>query len=237
MVQNAVKAGYKRIAMVHDTSALGTGAKADMEAAFKELGVQPVTDVSYNAGDVDMLPAAQKLKESKADMCLFFTLAVDGARIVKAMEKIDYLPPKTAIHGYTCLGQPAFRELGGTAANGVLCNTPTKCAYKTGAQPSDRVLNIAKAFEAKFGADATNQVIYATALAHYDCVYILKEAIEKAGSTDADKVKAAIESISKYDGANSDYTFGPNKHDGNDIANLSATVVVKNTKGCFELAQ
>ena len=39
MVRRAVEAGYKRIAMVRDTSALGAGAKADMEECFKELGV------------------------------------------------------------------------------------------------------------------------------------------------------------------------------------------------------
>ncbi|WP_434512534.1 ABC transporter substrate-binding protein [Desulfitobacterium sp. AusDCA] len=236
MVERAVKKGYQKIAMVHDSSALGTGAKADMEAAFKQLGKQPVADCTYNVGDVDMLPAAQKIKDAKCDSALFFTLATDGARIAKALEKIDYLPPKVDLHGYTCLGQPAYKDLAGTAAEGSLCNTPTKCAYKAGEQPPARQLALAKAMEDKFGPNATNEVIFATALAFYDCVGVLKQGIESAKSFESDKVKTAIEAISSYDGANSNYKFAPDKHDGNERSQISVTVVTKSNKGMFQLA-
>lgn len=236
MVDRAIKKGRQRIAMVHDTSALGSGAKADMEAAFKQLGKQPAVDCSYNVGDVDMLSVAQKMKDANCDSALFFTLGVDGARITKALEKIDYLPPKIEIHGYTSVGQPAYRDLAGSAAEGTICNTPTKCAYKAGAELPARQAGLAKAFEAKFGANATNEIIFATAVSHYDCVYIIKEGIEKSKSFEADKIKEAIESISNYDGANSNYKFSPQRHDGNEAANLSVTLVTKNNKGLFQLA-
>ncbi|TGE37661.1 hypothetical protein E4K67_13085 [Desulfosporosinus fructosivorans] len=237
MVDRAIKKGRQKIAMVHDTSALGSGAKADMEAAFKQQGKQAAVDCSYNVGDVDMLAVAQKIKDAQCDSALFFTLGVDGARIAKALEKIDYLPPKVEIHGYTSLGQPAYRDLAGSAAEGTLCNTPTKCAYKAGAELPARQAGLAKAFEAKFGPNATNEIIFATAVSHYDCVYIIKEGVEKSKSFEADKVKAAIEMISNYDGANSDYKFSPDRHDGNQASNLSVTLVTKNNKGLFQLAE
>lgn len=60
MVQRAVKKGRQKIAMVHDTTALGSGALTDMQNAFKQAGKQPAVDCPYTVGDVDMLPVATK---------------------------------------------------------------------------------------------------------------------------------------------------------------------------------
>ncbi|MDQ7094607.1 ABC transporter substrate-binding protein [Desulfosporosinus sp. PR] len=237
MVKRAINKGRQHIAMVHDTTALGSGAKTDMEAAFKQLGKQPAVDCPYNVGDVDMLPVAQKIKGAQCDSALFFTLGVDGAQIAKALEKIDYLPPKIEIHGYTSVGQPAYRDLAGTAAKGTLVNTPTKCTYKENQPLPARQAALVKAFEDKFGAKATDEIIFATAVSFYDCVYIIKEGVEKNKSYEADKIKTAIESISKYDGANSDYQFAPNKHDGNDPSQLSVGLVTQYNKGLFQLVE
>ena len=237
MVKRAVNKGRQKIAMVHDTSALGSGAKADMEAAFKQMGKQPAVDCSYNVGDVDMLPVARKIKDAQCDSALFFTLGVDGAQISKALEKLDYLPPKIELHGYTSVGQPAYRDLAGSAANGTLVNTPTKCTYKENQPLPARQAALVKAFEDKFGDKVTNEIIFATAVSFYDCAYIIKEGVEKNKSYAADQVKAAIESISNYDGANSNYKFGPDKHDGNDPSQLSVGLVTKYTKGLFQLVE
>lgn len=238
MANWAIDSGYKKIAMVHDTSALGMGAKEDMMAVFTEAGVEPVADVTYNVGDVDMLPAAQKIKDAGADAALLFTLAVDGARIVNSLEKVNYLPPNVALHGYTCLGQPAFRELAGKNAEGVLCNTAINCSYLPGEQPNQRVLDVISKMEKTFGENAANEVIVGTMLFHYDIVYILQEAIEKAGgSLNSDDLKTAMEQISSFEGVACNYSFAPDKHNGMDMTQLKSTVVTKNIKGCFELAQ
>ncbi len=234
MVRRAVEAGYKKIAMVHDTSALGVGAKADMEECFKELGVTPVADCSYNSGDVDMLPVAQKIKNSQADCALFFTLAVDGARIMKALTQIDYAPPKLTVHGYTCVGQGAFRELAGSSAEGVLCNSPEYASYPAGGDPPAKTVEIAKKFQEKYGPNILDELIYGTALSYYDCTYLLKTGIENAGSVDSDKIKAGIESIKDFEGAYAKISYAPDKHEGTTWKNIKACYVTKIKYGCFE---
>ncbi len=234
MVRRAVAAGYKKIVMVHDTSALGVGAKADMEECFKELGVTPVADCTYNSGDVDMLQVAQKIKSSQADCALFFTLAVDGARIMKSLVQIDYAPPKLCVHGYTCVGQGAFRELAGSAAEGVICNSPEYASYPAGGQPPEKTMQLAKKFQSKYGQDILNQLIFGTALSYYDCAYLLKKGIENAGSLDSDKIKAGIESIKDFEGAYAKISYAPDKHEGTTWQNIKACYVTKIQYGCFE---
>jgi branched-chain amino acid transport system substrate-binding protein len=237
MVKRAVEKGRKKIAMVHDTTALGSGAKADMENAFKQLGKEPAVDCPYNVGDVDMLPVAQKIKDAQCDSALFFTLGVDGAQIAKALEKIDYLPPKTEVHGYTSVGQPAYRDLAGPAAAGTLVNTPTKCTYKEDGKLSERQTALVSALETKFGPKVTEEIIFATCVSFYDCAFIIKEGVEKNKSYESDQIKAAIESITKYDGASADYHFSPDKHDGNDPSQLSVGLVTNSKKGMFQLVE
>ncbi|AFM41647.1 amino acid/amide ABC transporter substrate-binding protein, HAAT family [Desulfosporosinus acidiphilus SJ4] len=237
MVQRAVKKGRQKIAMVHDTTALGSGALTDMQNAFKQAGKQPAVDCPYTVGDVDMLPVAQKIKDAQCDSALLFALGVDGAHIALALQKLDYLPPKIELHGYTAEGMPAYRDLAKSAAAGSLCNTPTKCTYKENQPIPERLNKIITAYESKFGADATNQIIFATSVSFYDCVYIIKQGVEASKSYNSEKIKGAIESISNYDGANSDYHFSSTKHDGNDPSQLSVGLVTSAKKGLFQIVE
>lgn len=225
MVEYAINKGFKRIAIVHDTSALGAGAKADMEGTLKKHNREPIVDISYNVGDIDMLPAAQKLKEAQPDICLFFTLGVDGARLIKAMEKIDYVPPKTVVYGYTAVGMAAFRDLAGPVAKDVIVNSLKKVTWSDTDPGLPKVLDIAKRVIEKYGEK--NDLIFSTMVSFYDSVQILKAGVEKAKSTNSDQIKVAIESLGTYDGLDADYQYSADNHDGcppSAIAASNATI-------------
>ncbi|MEW6275113.1 MAG: ABC transporter substrate-binding protein [Bacillota bacterium] len=92
MVNYAVNdRGWKRVAIVRDTTALGVGGAADMKYFLSRLGLSPVAEVTYTVGEQDLTAQALALKEAKPDVALFWTLGVDGARLMKALQKIDYL--------------------------------------------------------------------------------------------------------------------------------------------------
>jgi len=238
LAKTAVDSGFQRIAIVHDTSALGTGAEADMIKALKDKGATPIVNVAYNANDVDMLPIAKKLKEANPDICLFYTLGVDGARIVKEMEKIDFLPPKIQILGYSAMCMPVFNQLAGTAAKNVLSINEINTSYPVGGKAPQRTLEIAKKFEEKYGANDFKEVIFMVVLSFYDCTNIYAQAVEKADSLDPDAVKTAIESLETYDGVSCIYSFGANKHDGNSPDTMTVLDINKSDGlGSFEQAQ
>ena len=111
LVKLAVEGNYKKIALVADTSALGVDGIAVMEKTLKEYGVEPAAKVTYKSDDPDMTPIAQKIKEANADVALFWTLGADGAKIVRSLERIDYID-NLQIIGYTGLAMPNFKRTG-----------------------------------------------------------------------------------------------------------------------------
>ena len=82
-------------------------------------------------------------------------------------------------------------------------------------QMTPKTIDFVKAFEARFGKSPTYNA------GTHDAIYLLKEAIEKAGTTDADKVVGVLEKIS-YTGAagviefdkRHDPVWGPGKSTG-----------------------
>jgi len=218
LVANAKQRGYKKIALVADTSALGVDGMAAMVKYSAQYGVKPVAQVTYQSDDADMSPVAQSLKNSGADCALFWTLGADGAKIVKALERIGYID-KLRIYGYTGIGMPNFNELAGPGASRVASlGVKDWAVANSKSQLKGRFLDLYKKIMAKYGAYApgkrdTNPYHVAAA---YDCVMLLKWAIETAGTTDPDAVKAAIETKgSTYQGNfGGSYKFSATDHDG-----------------------
>jgi branched-chain amino acid transport system substrate-binding protein len=218
LVSNAKQHGYKKIALVADTSALGVDGLAAMVKYCDQYGIKPVVQLTYKSDDPDMSPVAEGLMSAGVDCALFWTLGADGAKIVKALERIGYID-KLDIYGYTGISMPNFSELAGPGAN--------KCASlgvkdwavaNSKSQLKGRFLVLYNKIVAKYGAygpgkRSTNP---ATVAAAYDSAMLLKWAIETAGKTDADAVKAAIETQgTKFQGSfGAAYKFSATDHDG-----------------------
>lgn len=221
LVAEAIKKNYKRIAVAHDTSALGMGVQADMKTVLQSKNMEAAIFATYNAGDVDMLSVAQKLKAANPDIILMFTLMADGARILKALEKIDFLPPKVAITGYVATALPIFRELAGTAAKGVWSLAPTNSTYTKTNPGLPKVIALAKKVQATYPGDKGKDLNLFTIFSYYDCAQLIRTAVTKAKSLEIEKLKAALESLDNYRGAQGDYQFSATDHEGLDPDKLS----------------
>jgi branched-chain amino acid transport system substrate-binding protein len=218
LVLNAKQRGYKKVALVADTSALGVDGLAAMVTYCDKYGVAPVAKVTYKSDDPDMSSVAQSLKNSGADCALFWTLGADGARIVKALERVGYIG-SLRIYGYTGIVMTNFNELAG-AGSSHCASLGIKDWSVADAKSAlqGRFLSLYNKIVAAYGPYGvgkrdTNPSTVASA---YDCVMLLKWAIETAGKTDPDAVKAAIESQgAKYQGNfGGAYKFGAADHDG-----------------------
>jgi branched-chain amino acid transport system substrate-binding protein len=218
LVLNAKTRAYKKIALVADTSALGVDGLAAMDTYCAKYGVTPIAKVTYKSDDADMSSVAQSLKNSGADCALFWTLGADGARIVKALERVGYIN-SIRIYGYTGIVMTNFNELAGPGA--------AKCASlgikdwavaDSKSKLQGRFLDLYNKIVATYGVYGTGKrdTNPSTVASAYDCVMLLKWAIETAGKTDPDAVKAAIESQgAKYLGNfGGTYKFSATDHDG-----------------------
>ncbi|MGO8694373.1 MAG: ABC transporter substrate-binding protein [Rectinemataceae bacterium] len=218
LVLNAKRRGYKKIALVADTSALGVDGMTGMVKYCAQYGVTPVAQVTYQSDDPDMSPVAESLKHAGADCALFWTLGADGAKIVKSLERIGYIY-KLHIYGYTGIGMTNFKELAGPGASRCASlGVKDWAVANANSTLKGRFLDLYNKIVAKYGAYGpgkrdTNPYHVAAA---YDCVMLLKWAIVTAGSTDPDAVKVAIETQgSKYQGYfGSSYKFSATDHDG-----------------------
>jgi len=220
LVKEAIENGYKRIAVAHDTSALGMGVQEDMKAVLKSHNMTAAAFATYNANDIDMLPVAQKLKASNPDIILMFTLMADGARILKALEKMDYLPPKVAIQGYAATALPAFRDLAGATAKGVWALAPYNSTYSKKDPGLPEVVALAKKVEAAYPGEKGKDINLFTIFSYYDCAQLIRAGVGKAKSLDADKIKVALESLKNYKGAQANYDFSATDHEGLDPSKL-----------------
>ncbi len=198
----------KKIAVWSDTNEYGKASSEGALKRLKERGITPVVQLTHTTKDKIFTPQLMKLKESGADTVAAAVYYEEMSLILKQAKAMGL---KVNWVSTDVLGTPVFFDLAGDLANGVyvsLLFTPD--------EPSPKVQNFLAKVQAKYKIKADNY----TALG-YDAAYILKDAVERAGSTDKAKVMAAIKS-SHYDGLCGKTEFSPN---GDDIKAFWVTKV------------
>ena len=228
LVKIALSKGYKKIVLVQDTSALGVGGLADMKKYMDQAGAKAVAEISYTSNEADMTPVAQKIKDAGADCALFWTLGADGAKIVKALERVNYLN-NLEILGYTGLSMTNFQALAGPGAS--ICSTlglevwaPLRSQAKFDDLRQSIYDKVLKEYGAFGPGKRDTSPIYISS--GYDSVMLLKAAIEKAKSTDSDKVKAALESGDEFKGYYAKgYVFSKTEHEGLNVKEICQTEI------------
>jgi branched-chain amino acid transport system substrate-binding protein len=221
LVRIVSKQNYKNIALVGDTSALGVDGIAAMKRWCAELGVNPVATITYKADDADMTPVANSLKNAKADCALFWTLGADAAKIVRALERIDYID-NLDIYGYTGIAMTNFPDLAGPGAAKCASLSYLTWSVEPGANrlTGQRYQNLYEKINAAYGPYGVGSGTRSTATANvagsYDAVMMFKWAAEKAGSTDPDAIKKVFETnIAEYEPFFAGgYSYGPDDHEG-----------------------
>lgn len=185
------KLGAKKVAIIHDQNDYGVGGKNAAIEALNKLNLEPLAVESYKGGDVDF--TTQLLKAKSADAVITWGLGPEQSLIAQQMRSLGI---KAQIAGGAALDNfPAYAKPAGDAANGAIFITayfPDTSNAKTKA--------FIDAFKAKY-----NQEPDVFAVNSYDSIYIIAEALKKAGG-DRAKLRDAIAGID-YKGANGDYRF------------------------------
>jgi branched-chain amino acid transport system substrate-binding protein len=185
----------------------------------------------YAAGANDFSPALTKAKDSKAQVISMVWDVPMGAGIFAKQYKAMKIP--ALVVGFVPpLGSPAaVKTLGPGVEYSITVEFPVGASLALKKLPKTGEF-LAK-FKKKFGELPEAPAVNSSA---YDAVYILKAAIEKAGSLDPDKIVAALEKTD-YKGVSGRIKFN-DKHIavfGNEDANKTGVAVVfqwqKDAKG------
>lgn len=176
------------VAVIHEDSTFGTSIGTSTEAALKQAGFDVLGTLSYNSEAADLTPEVTRLKAMEPDILAMSSYYNDGALILRAMEQLDF--NVNAILGVRVgpFTDPAFHQEMGHLSDYVF-NSDVGLDLV-----SDEGLELATKYEEKFG-----QPFSVLAMYPYASVYVLADALERAGSTDKEELTEALRETSMTD--------------------------------------
>lgn len=157
------------------------GLKDNFIVEFERLGGRVIAQESYNTGDKDFNAQITKIKNVNADVIYLPDYYGTVALIAKQLRAQGIDKPIVGADGWDGLTENAGEEV----LNGYYSNH-----YATDSD-SEAVQRFVAAFEEKFGKKPNS-----FAALGYDSVYLLKDAILNAGTTETAAVRDALEATS-----------------------------------------
>lgn len=173
--------GYsvRRVALLHENTDFGTSTALAQKSALREHGLEVVTDIAYRAeGATNLDKEVTQVLTAKPDVILTVTYLLDSILIRRALIKSGTTVPMVDTAGGTV--SPEFIQILGSLAEGTL----TMAEYSK-FTPGSKELN--ERFRARFKVDITGDSAHA-----YQAVLVLKDALERSGSLDKDRLREAL---------------------------------------------
>lgn len=206
IVDYAKTLGIGKLGIARDTSHFGDAYGPYVMREAKRLGIDVVDTETFDIAAVDVTTQMRKLHDAGADGLVVFASGAVVGHVYEALRSIGWTPP--IVGTYSLL-------YSGTSSLGSLATTTFfSCGVGVaeGQQPDPQLLQLVQLQNQRIAKLPTN----AGGLWSYDSIQILKAAIEKARSLDADAIKAAIESMKGvwFTSPAFTYTFSPTQHDG-----------------------
>ena len=188
IVEEAItRRGFKKPAILADSTNYGQLGREDLEKALALKGVKAVAVEKFNIKDVDMTAQLLKAKEAGADVVLTYGIGPELAQIANGMTKLGWKVPMV---GSWTLSMANYIDNAGPGGEGARM-PQTFIQEPTTPKRQSFIVNYLKTFNPK-NSRIDSPV---SAAQGYDSVYLLAAAIKQAGSTDGPKVKAALEDL------------------------------------------
>ncbi len=188
IVEEAVtRRGFKKVAILADSTNYGQLGREDLEKALKAKGITAVAVEKFNIKDVDMTAQLLKAKEAGAEAILTYGIGPELAQIANGMTKLGWKVPMV---GSWTLAMANFIDNAGPGGDGARMpqtfiqepTTPKRKAF-------------IDSFVAKFKPKNNRMDSPVSAAQGYDSIYLLAAAIKQANSTEGPKIKAALEDL------------------------------------------
>jgi branched-chain amino acid transport system substrate-binding protein len=177
------KSGKKidTIAIVSENTDYGTSVGDSIVKAAKDGGINVAARIPYNANSSDVSAQVLQLKTLKPDAVIFVSYTADTILYFKTMKNLDYLPP-LIIGDDAGFSDPTFIPNVGDLAQGAV----NRSAFDIG-KPGSNSYIINQMFKKKYGRDLDD-----TSARWLQGFFVLADAINRAGSTEPDKIQAAL---------------------------------------------
>ena len=168
-----VRQGFKKVAILADSTNYGQLGREDLEKALKAKGITPVAVEKFNIKDTDMTAQILKAKEAGAEVILTYAIGPELAQIANGMAKLGW---KVPMIGSWTLSMASYIDTAGANGDGAIMpqtfiqlpTTPKRKAF-------------IEAYQAAYKIDRIPSPV--SAAQGYDSVYLLSAA-HRAGQVD-----------------------------------------------------
>jgi branched-chain amino acid transport system substrate-binding protein len=187
IVEEALRQGFKKPAILADSTNYGQLGRADIEAVLATKGVKAVAVEKFNVKDTDMTAQILRAKEAGADVILTYAIGPELGQIANGMAKLSW---KVPLIGSWTLSMASYIDTAGANADGALMpqtfiqspSTPKRTAFIA-------------SYQKMFSVDRMPSPV--SAAQGYDSVYLLAAAIKQAGDTKGSKIREALENLNE----------------------------------------
>jgi branched-chain amino acid transport system substrate-binding protein len=217
----AQKNNYKRVALVTDNSALGQLINKFFKGGLEKAGIQVVAEEIITAGATTAEPQMQKVRAANPE-ALFMAgvLTPENTLILRAYRQLGMKMPILANYN---MSVPIYESV----AKGLLDGVTFVDAYDP-AKPE--VKRFVEAWRKDTGRDPWNLNGYG-----YDGVMMVADAIRRAGSTDKEKIREAMQATRNFVGVmgaqGSSYGFADGRRTGFPTEGMVVRVFEKDVQG------
>jgi len=174
----------KTVSIFHEDTLWGTDSGAVQNKMAKENGYKVLQKISYRAKTTSLTPSVQILKASNADVLLPSSYTSDAMLFMRTAKELDYNPKMLVAQnaGYT---DPTLISTLGTDAEGVITRSP----FNTDLAKTIPLINeVNEAFmKHSDGRELSDVPVRA-----FTGFMVLADAINRAGSTDPEKIRQAL---------------------------------------------
>ena len=205
--------GDKNIAIIDDKTAYGKGLADEVKKTLNAAGVQEVLNESYTAGEKDYSALVSKLKQADVGALFVGGYHTEAGLIVRQMRDQGM---DTVLMGGDALVTQEFWSITGPAGEGTLMT------FSPDPRKNPAAADVVARLKEK-GIEPEGYVLYT-----YAAIQAWKEAVEKAGTTDAAAVVKALND-SEFD-----TVIGKFRFDEKGDPNLPPYAVYRWSNGSYE---
>ena len=203
------KFGFKKVAILYsNNNDQMVGEHQIYTDLFKKMGLDVVADETFADKDTDFSAQLTKIQQANPDVICVAGLYQESALIAKKAREMGMNQPIIGGNGFN---SPAYIKQAGAAANGSLVATPWNPESDT-----PKAKHFIEAFKAKYGHEPDQFAAQA-----YDAMYLMHDAVEKAGTTtDRKKFRDTLAGIKGFEGATGKFEFDANRDPKMDLTVL-----------------
>jgi branched-chain amino acid transport system substrate-binding protein len=228
LVEHAIKLhGMKAPAFLVDNTAYGQSGDRALRAALAKRNLQPVAAETFGLADTDTSGQFVNIKKANPDVLFVWGLGGPLALVSRSAERAGFTAP---VYGGFGMHQEGFIKLG--SPSGDKWSATIWRSFTQGTTPAPDAVQAYVARQSRIFGEKLSGSVNISALWD-DALRMTVDAVRRAGGTDGDAIRSALEATTNFKGLISTYSFSKTRHDGfepKDIAIAFATKVEKHIR-------